>query len=56
MKRTIMNKYFIDSNILIYLSDIDELKKEVAESIILANPYINSQVLVDVMISNYFIR
>ncbi len=38
---------FVDSNILIYLADIDESKKEVAERILIANPYINSQVLVE---------
>ena len=43
-----MNETFVDSNILIYLADIDVYKKEVAERILLTNPCINSQVLVEV--------
>ncbi len=45
---------FVDSNILIYLTDTDQHKKRIVEGIILKKPFINSQVAVEV--ANIFRR
>lgn len=39
---------FVDSNILIYLTDNDQRKKQVVQEIVLEKPFINSQVAVEV--------
>lgn len=43
-----MSNVFIDSNILLYLLDIDSRKSHIAKEIIATKPLINSQVLVEV--------
>lgn len=39
---------FIDSNIILYLLDKDNSKKEIAEKIMAGSPFLNAQVLVEV--------
>lgn len=51
---TTLINLFVDSNILIYLTDVDQDKKYKAEQIIITKPFINSQVAVEV--ANVFRR
>jgi len=44
----ILNKSFIDSNIIIYLFDSNSYKKDIALPLLANTPTINSQVLVEV--------
>lgn len=54
MRPTILINLFVDSNILIYLTDVDRYKKQIVEQIIIERPFINSQVAVEV--ANVFKR
>ena len=44
----IMNKVFVDSNIILYLMDSDNTKRSIAQQILLSKPYISPQVLTEV--------
>ena len=43
-----LNNVFIDSNIILYLFDINETKRTIAQKLIAAKPSLNAQVLVEV--------
>lgn len=40
---------FLDSNVLLYVTDVDERKALIAQKLLLSNPSINSQVIVEVL-------
>ena len=42
------NKIFLDSNIILYLFDLDQDKISISQNLIAQNPIINSQILVKV--------
>ncbi|WP_221394453.1 PIN domain-containing protein [Dyadobacter sp. NIV53] len=48
MMQMILVNSFIDSNIILYLLDKDNSKKEIAEKIMAGSPFLNAQVLVEV--------
>lgn len=54
MRPMILINLFVDSNILIYLTDVDQHKKQTVEQIVIKKPFINSQVAVEV--ANVFRR
>jgi len=54
MRPTTLINVFVDSNILIYLTDTDQYKKQIVEKIIVDRPLINSQIAVEV--ANVFRR
>jgi len=49
MRPTIMNRIFVDSNIVLYLMDEDERKKEISRKILSNSPSICAQVLTEVV-------
>ncbi|MBS1500416.1 MAG: PIN domain-containing protein [Bacteroidetes bacterium] len=43
-----MNKIFIDSNIVLYILDVDQHKSSIAQKILLSRPLISAQILTEV--------
>lgn len=43
-----LSNFFIDSNIILYLPDINQTKREITEKLLAQSPHVNSQVMVEV--------
>lgn len=42
-----MNNIFLDSNVVLYLLDVDQQKRSVSENLLLKRPFISAQVLTE---------